>query len=286
MDEALRKLHFPADIKLESSPLLEAWLEIRWRLQRDAKTELIRDPGFAFALGVFYKSVEDPFGYREDLEASHAPEDMVPYVVRHRFRPGKGEWPLLQLGPGVATVNFTEPYTWDDFKEKAVYLRNKLLDAYGESGLGAQRLALRYRNGVPFRYGSNNLLDFLDQNLNTSVTLPVHIPGPVSSANWPTSANIVLTFDLQDPRGTGTLRLGTGTRTQQDPKTGQETKDEMLIWQLEVASKGDDAPELVEEDEFTRWLTSAHVVIHEWFFSLLDGPLFKHYKGEVRQPCS
>jgi uncharacterized protein (TIGR04255 family) len=273
------KFHFDPEIELESNPLLEAWLEIRWQLERDNTTQLMRDPGFPFALGVFYNSVKDQFGYKKELEASRAPEDMLPYVIRHRFRPSKGTWPLLQLGPGVATVNFTKPYTWDLFKEKALYLREKLVDAYDKTELKAQTVALRYRNGVPFEYGSNNLLDFFNQNLNTSVTLSAHIPGSVSSTTRPTSANIFLTFDLLEPKGTGTLRLGTGGRQRKD-ETNQEITEQMLIWQLEVASGGNDAPALSEEDEFAHWLTSAHAVIHEWFFSLIDGPLFKRYKGE------
>ena len=190
----------------------------------------------------------------------------------------------MQLGPGVATANFTYPYyTWDLFLEKALYLRDKLVCAYayGEMELKMQTVTLRYRNGVPFEYSSNNLLDFFEQNLNTSIALPDHIPGLVSSTTRPTSANIFLTFDLLEPKGTGTLRLVTGGRQRKDPETHQEITDEMLMWQLEVASGGNDAPALKEENEFANWLTSAHAVIHEWFFSLIEGPLFKKYKGEV-----
>jgi uncharacterized protein (TIGR04255 family) len=278
--EKTSKFHFSREIKLESNPLLEAWLEIRWQLEPTNIPNFSRDPNFPFALGVFFSNVKNEFGYREPLGPSHAPEDMLPYVVRYRFRPGKDEWPLLQLGPGVATVNFTEPYTWDHFEEKALYLRERLLDAYGKTELKPQLVVLRYRNGEPLEYGSNNLLDFFNEDLNTSITLPAHIPGFVSSVTWPTSANISFTFDLLEPKGTGTLRLGTGSRQRID-KTNQEITEQMVIWQLEVASGGNDAPALTEEDEFAHWLTSAHAVIHEWFFSLIEGPLFRRYKGEI-----
>lgn len=279
MKKESSKFHFPLEIKLESNPLLEAWLEIRWQLESGVVSGFMRDAGFPFALGTFYVSVRDQFKYREDLEASHAPQEMFPYVVRHRFRPGEDEWPLLQLGPGVGTVNFTSPYTWGDFKETALYLREKLLAAYSETELKMQMVALRYRNGVQFEYLSSNILDFLKHNLNTSVTLPIHIPGSGSSVTWPTSMNIVLSFDLLEPGGTGTLRFATGIKRQKHPETGQETENEMLIWQLEVESRDDDAPKLSKEDEFTQWLTSAHNVIHEWFFSLIEGPLYSMYKG-------
>jgi uncharacterized protein (TIGR04255 family) len=278
--EKTSKFHFSREIKLESNPLLEAWLEIRWQLERDDVTQLMRDPGFPFALGVFFNSVKAEFGYREELAISRAPEDMLPYVVRHRFREDKDKWPLLQLGPGVATVNFTDPYTWDLFKKRALYLREKLVSAYDNMELKVQMLALRYRNGELFDQSLNNPLDFSSQNLNTSVMLPAHIPGPVSSMAGPTNMDFSLTFDLVEPRGTGIMRLGTGGRQRRDPETNQKITDEMLIWQLEVISGGNDAPALSEEGEFAHWLTSAHAVIHEWFFSLIEGPLFKKYKGE------
>jgi uncharacterized protein (TIGR04255 family) len=280
MNKTPSKFHYPLEIKLESSPLLEAWLEIRWKLEPGATPDFKKDPGFPFALGVFFKAIQNEFGYREDLPASQAPEEMLPHKVRHRFRPGEDRWPLLQLGPGVATVNFTDPYTWNDFYERALYLRKNLLEAYGKTELRTQLAALRYRNGMVFDYGANNLLDFLDQNLNTSIMLPSHIPGPVSSITWPISADIALRFDIEEPKGMGILRFVSGTRSRKDPDTDQETTDSMLMWQLEVLSRDNDAPEINGENQFAQWLTSAHMVAHEWFFSLIDSNLLKKFKGE------
>ena len=281
MSKAPSEFHFPSDIKLARNPLLEVWLEIHWQLEAGRMPPFKRDPVFPFALGVFYESIKDSFKHREDLEASHAPDNMLPHIVRHRFWSEEGKWPLLQLGPGVATVNFADHYTWDHFEKMALYLRDKLLNAYGETKLKAQTITLRYRNGASLEQEPGNPLGFLQQNLNTVITLPPRVPGSAGSVGWPTGANIVLNYDLLEPRGIGTLRLMTGTRRQQDPETGRETVDRMLIWQLEMQSKDDDVPGLYKEDEFTRWLTSAHAVIHEWFFSLIDGSLFEMYQGEV-----
>ena len=278
------EFHFPSDIKLESNPLLEAWLEIRWQLEplrEDGPPQLAKDPHFAFALGMFYEGVKNPYAYREDLASSQAPDGFLPHIVRHQFRPGENEWPILQLGPGVATVNFAGAYTWSTFSETALYLRSKLLQAYAEAELESEMVALRYRNGVPFESGSNDLLRFIQQNLNTGIELPSHIPGPVGSKAWPTSANVVFTFDLSEPKGTGTLGLMTGELRRTDPDTGQGRSDKMLMWQLDVVSGGDDAPAIGEEEPFGHWLTSAHAVVHEWFFSLIDGPLRETYETEL-----
>ncbi len=271
--------HFPSDIKLKSSPLIEAWLEIHWKLQRDPTAGFLRDPGFPFALGVFYSSVKDDFEYKKDLDASRAPEEMLPHLVRHQFRPGEEQWPLLQLGPGVATVNFAEHYTWQDFLQRALYLRSRLLNAYGETALEAEKLVLRYRNGVALEPESKDLLDYFEKNLNTVVTLPAHIPGPIGARDWPVEANILFKYNLLKPRGVGTLRLVTGNRKRTDQMSKQETKEGLLVWQLGVESDISAAPDLKDEDVFTEWLNLSHAVIHEWFFSLIEGPLRKKYEA-------
>jgi len=280
MGEKFSKFHFPADIKLKSNSLLEAWLDIRWQLVPTNVPGFMKDPGFPFALGAFYQSIKDKFGYREDLEASQTPEDMFPHVVRHRFRPKEGQWPILQLGPGVASVNFTDSYSWSDFLEAALYLREELLSAYSETELKLQMIALRYRNGIPFQFSSNSSLDFLKQHLNVSVELPVHIPGSVSLQTWPTNIHLTTTFNLSDPQGKGTLKFGTAMGTEKSAESNQEIKREMLVWELEVKSEYNNTPNLDKKDEFASWLASAHGVIHEWFFSLIEGPLFEKYSGE------
>ena len=281
MDNGVNNFHFPSDIKLKSSPLIEAWLEIRWKLQLDPTTGLLRDPGFPFALGVFYSSVKDGFEYKKDLDASRAPEEMLPHVVRHQFRPGEERWPLLQLGPGVATVNFAEPYTWQAFLQRALYLRSKLLNAYGETALETEKLVLRYRNGVAFEPESKDLLDYFKKNLNTIVTVPDYIPGPVGAPAWPMEANILFKYNLHEPQGVGTLQLVTGKR-RTDQVSKQEMEEGLLIWQLGVESDINAAPDLRNEDVFTQWLNLSHSVIHEWFFSLIEGPLRKMYEAGVQ----
>jgi uncharacterized protein (TIGR04255 family) len=280
MEKASLKTHFPSDIKLKNSPLAEAWLEIRWHLDPIDPPQFMTDQGYPFILGPFYNSIKDRFPNKEELDASKAPQDFLPHVVRHRFRVSPDGWPILQLGPGVASVNFTPPYTWKEFRETALYLRSNLSDAYSEWRLDSQLITLRYRNVEPFPYSQKNFLNFLEDNLNTTISLPSKIPGYAGSTSNPTSANIVLTYDLTVPKGTGTLRLSTGVRTEKDPKTDEERTTEILMWQLEVSSGENNAPEIVIGKDFANWLDAGHSVIHEWFFSMIEGSLRKTYESE------
>ncbi len=258
--------NFPADINLKNPPLAEAWLEIRWKLEQFGPVpNLLRDPAFPFALGILNNKIKGRLSFRKDLAASTAPQDMLPYVVRHQYRPEEDGWPIIQLGPGVATTNFTSPYTWNDFKELSLFLRSVLEEAYQEGGIDISGVILRYRNAHDCNYDSENLFTFLKDNLNTSIELPPYIPGFPGSKEIPTSSNIVFTFDLKNPVSTGTLRLSTGTRNKDQSK--------VVISQLEIASGGSDVPDFADENSFGDWLDAAHRVIHEWFFASINGPL-------------
>lgn len=278
---------FPQDIELQTRPLVEAWLEIKWQLDTEELQgdtgqvqPFMKDRGYEFALGVFFNSIKDGFGFVETLPVNIAPLEFLPYVVRHRFRHGPEMWPILQLGPGVATVNFTTPYSWPEFRDAALYLRTKLIEAYGSQELHLQSIILRYRNAVPCGYSSQDLFDFLSSNLNMNMALPANIPGEIGATKLPKGADMTFIFDLMNPLGKGSLRLATGTKREQKSTTHEVVEVEHLIFDLIVASENTSEPHLYDESDFDRWLTAAHAVIHEWFFSLIDGSLRNKYEGK------
>jgi uncharacterized protein (TIGR04255 family) len=274
------QFHYPTEIKLKNNSLIEAWLEIRWQLKETEVPGFLVDSQYPFALGIFFESVKDTFGFVEELPAVKAPEGFLPYAVQHRFRVAKDGWPILQLGPGVASVNFTTPYSWTLFKEKAHFLRSKLINAYKTSGLKTQGIFLRYRNGFPYNYSKESLLIFLDEKLNTSISLPKFIPGSFIEKPIPSNSNILFTYDLSIPKGIGKIQIGSGY-TRKTSVENESKPNEVIIVELEVGSIGNDAPDITVESKFTDWLELAHSVTHEWFFSLIDGELFKQFsEGE------
>ncbi len=269
-------LHFKADIHLWNPPLVEAWIEIRWRLIPEEQPEFMRDEGFPFALGTFYNNVREKFGFRKDLPASKAPPNMLPHVVRHQFRIDEDSWPVLQLGPGVATVNFTSPYSWPEFKNTALYLRSKLVEAYADFMLETQSISLKYRNAEPFSHGSDSALDFLRQKLNTDIELPLHIPGQLGIASHSVNTNLEISFELKEPQGRGSIQIVTAVKQDQEDLE----KPEFILFELRVISSDHEAPDITSEGDFERWLSSAHDVIHEWFFTLVEGELRQKYEKQ------
>jgi uncharacterized protein (TIGR04255 family) len=282
MNKTTPKFHYSPDIELKSSPLVETWLTIQWQLEQiQSNPPMARDPGFNFTfVNRFYESVKDRFGYLVELDAVKIPIEITPHKPRYQFRSGgQDDWPLLQLGPGVASVNFTEPYTWRQFKAEALYLRSTLIAAYDGQELKTHLASLRYRNAVPYEYSSSDLLEFLREKLNINIQTPTHIPGHVAAEDRPSEINFNLVYNLGAPKGKGILRVVTGTKSVVDEATSQTTHVEHLLFDLEVVSTEDDTPPLSEEAEFDNWLTSAHDLTHEWFFSLIDGELLMKYKS-------
>ena len=102
--------------ELKNKPLVEAILELRWKLSIQGI-----DPHYSLLLGRFPERIEAKYPLHEPLPNAQFSDAMMPYILQHRFRPGLNKWPLIQIGPGVMTVNETEGYTWDKFKELCIY---------------------------------------------------------------------------------------------------------------------------------------------------------------------
>ena len=287
MQNGSGQFHFPRQISLASNPLTEAWLEIRWlarpqtpqagQLPIGTASESSVDPFFQLALGTIYKKIRDRYPFTEALPANEAPINMLPHNVRFRFRVGHNLWPVLQFGPGVATVNFISPYSWSAFSEEAMTLQATLMSAYDNAVLEPQGYFLRYRNAFEFNHTTHSILEFLADNLNFPVSLSPHIPGAVGDPTWPTDVNLSFRFGLSSPRGSGVVRIASGY--QLDGSSQQEdTKGlPVVVCEFEVQTQASDAPPLTDGALYGQWLEDAHAVIHEWFFATIDGPLRAAY---------
>lgn len=81
--------------KLSKAPLVEAILEMRWKLVEQGPAVAI-DPKYKVLVGRLYDRLEKDYPYHEPLPAASLPDEMMGYVIQHRFRPTKDQWPLLQ----------------------------------------------------------------------------------------------------------------------------------------------------------------------------------------------
>lgn len=251
---------------LKNAPLIEAILEIRWRMTEIQKGIFI-DPNYKLLVGRLYDRIEKEYPYHEPLPASSMPDEMFGYVVQHRFRIEKDDWPLVQTGPGIVTLNDTEKYSWSDFSSRSLNLIEALYGAYpnATANLKIQRLQLRYIDAIPFDFDYSNIFEFLKENLKVTVEFPQDILNDCGVTSFPKNLNTLFTFPINKPNGIIQWRL----------MRGKKKNENALIWETIVESNGDqlsDLPNLFED-----WLSSAHTITHNLFFRLIEGKLKERF---------
>jgi uncharacterized protein (TIGR04255 family) len=247
--------------KLKNKPLIEAILEVRWGLQTPSP-KLQADPHYKILLGRLYDRVQKDYPVHEQLPTAQFPDEMVPQIVQHRFRAGENEWPLVQLGPGIFTVNETAKYDWVDFRARAKAAVTKLFDAHPKvSDLKVENLILRYIDAIEFDYQSEDVFAFLRDKMRAAIGLPAELFSPEAVISKPLNFAWQTTFQCKKPGGVVVLKFDTGQR---------ENKP-VLRWETMVQSLSSDVPEMPKS--FDTWFVAAHEIIDDWFFKLIAGEL-------------
>ena len=255
--------------ELKNKPLVEAILELKWALPPQATPGIEGDPHYRLLLGRFSERVEGDYPFHEPLPTAQIPDAMAAHMVQHRFRTSEGKWPLVQIGPGVMTVNETDGYTWDDFKNRCVRAVGNLFDAHpAKQKFAVQDLTLRYIDAVEVDFTQESVFKFLREKMKTEISLPAALfeGGRVNGS--PTAFNWHASFPHDDPGGLVTLRFA----------VGQRSGKPALIWETLVQAARERIPAI--PDGFPGWLTKAHGLTDDWFFKLIAGELERRFSGE------
>lgn len=100
--------------RLAQAPLQEVIFELRWELQVDEKTNNMMDKGFDLAVGAFRSIIKDHFPDVLRKAPTDIPIQLLQYQPVFQFWSQNKSWPVIQLGPGILTVNETDDnYDWD-----------------------------------------------------------------------------------------------------------------------------------------------------------------------------
>lgn len=187
-------------------------------------------------------------------------------MIRHQFRPGPNQWPLIQLGPGILSVNETTGYTvWGNFVPLIEEALDALAKSYGRE-VRPTKAELRYINAIPFDSASISTEEFLKRYLHTSVATPVDALSDRLASGNAIAMNSSWKFTLSKPAGEGQLVLANGIKDNR----------EHIIWQLAVRSKEGEVP--TGAAALRAWLNEAHDVIDKWFARLAEGELLESFR--------
>jgi uncharacterized protein (TIGR04255 family) len=246
-------------------PLVEAIFEAKWKLVSE-RQGFERDPHYELVLGILFERFRSEYRFHEALPSASMPASVLAGIVQHRFRKAEGEWPLVQLGPGVFTVNDTQGYSWSDFRKRALDGVATLLDAYPQPP-EISSLALRYINATEFDFGEKNVLDFLRDSLKTDLALHRPLFDATGVERAPMNLNCLFTFRSEVPKGSIVLRFLRGKNKDRDA----------LFWHTHIVSSSDELPDL--PSGLGDWLGDSHDVLEDWFLKLTEGDLLRSYEG-------
>ena len=265
--------------KLKNPPLVEAIFEMKWTARTSKPAEPVDvtgqvvpslsapDDSYEILLGQLFSRLEKSYPFTERLQTVPLP---VPFAPQHRFRKKEGGWPLVQVGPGILTLNDTKNYKWSDFSKRI----KQVLDAFYElhphkSEILVESLVLRYIDAEPFDYEAQNVLPFLQKNLKVRFGLPGNLFDPSEIHNRPEGLSLTVGYRAERPKGVFQLRIATGTVNEK----------KSVFWETIVVGQGKDAPQLPTGP--AEWVADAHALVHGCFFGLISGELQKRYMGNA-----
>jgi uncharacterized protein (TIGR04255 family) len=245
---------------LPNKPLVEAIFEIRWG--QDGSP----DPAYPLIVGRLFERLQTEYPAIEDLPITAVPAEITVHQVRHRFRKAKDGWPLIQVGPGILTVNDTDGYRWHDFSQRAngvlplLYKTHPTPDA-----LNITSLQLRYVNAIQFDYSSADVLAFLAEKMHVSLSFVPSSRSKHIVSGDPKSLGVQVVLPIETPAGSLILLVG----------TGKHKGNNAVVWEIHLRSAQGEIPTL--PTAFSSWLESAHNALEKWFIEMVEGELLTQF---------
>jgi hypothetical protein len=159
--------------ELRKKPLVEVILEVPWgpTLTLDSPPP-DPDPNYSLLVGRLFDRVRQAYPFHEQLPTAQLPDQIVPGVAQHRFRPAPNDWPLVQLGPGLLTLNETAKYTWSDFRSRAMVAVEHLCAAHPAPPTLHPATDPAVSRCIRFDPNRGNILGFLREKLKLNIELP------------------------------------------------------------------------------------------------------------------
>lgn len=266
---------------LKNMPLVESILELRWyanpaivQEHRDENGNILFiqgsvDEHYQILLSRLFDKLSN-LGYSEYKKVDQAiPDDLSGHKVQHRFTSINNDWPMVQIGHGIVTLNETKKYTWDDFKNRSLSLLELIHKTHPNPGSIAYKYAsLRYINAFQFDFDKENIFDFMSNHMKTSVNYDDVLFSNNSLERSPLAFSVVSQNKSSDPLG---LFSNTLARGKSDNK-------EAIVWDINFRSINEEINSFPEG--FENWLNGAHHCIDDWFRKTIKGDLERRFKGE------
>lgn len=239
--------------KLPNAPLIEVIFELRWQIKQ--KSELTK---YQYLIGDLYSSVKESYPLRESLVPPEVPIEILINNPVHRFRKAKDKYPLVQVGPGVLTLNTTdENYFWNDFYGWADSFINSFFSVFPrEEELFKPNLL--YLDFFKFDFYNNNVNEFVNDNFNI-----IFSQSFISETNNPFDLNIGFFNETEMGNLSVTLKKGKNSK-----------QEDGIIMQTSLQCK----ESMSNSENLLSWLDKAHEFTSDLFKQITKGQLYESFK--------
>lgn len=242
--------------KLPSAPLIEVIFELRWPMDTEAALN-----EYAYLPGGLYGLLKEQYPLRESLPAVFLPVDQARGLVAHRFRVSAGEHPLVQVGPGVLTVNATDKvYDWGDFEQRSLYVTDTFLKVYPSVNDAPLSLHLLYLDFLPFDFQTHDIQAYLRS------TLHISLEQTFFESKEP-ARGIQLTLPFQTSSGLFTFSVQQANHL--------DKQGLMLQFSMRHQSPGD-------LSSIKAWLDQAHAICSKAFRDATQGELYNSFSQQIQ----
>ena len=245
--------------RLKNAPLQEVIFEVRWRLQPGKEDGQLQDPGFELASGRLSTILEKEFPLHRRIVPTEFPDLLFFYRPVHQYWKAENNWPVIQLGPGIFTINCTDQvYDWDTiFRPLIADGISWLMQAYKEP-IQLAFASLRYIDAIKtddFGRLDNGWQDFIKNNFN------IEFNNSFNTRGQQRRIQIEQSFDLDD-----------GSELQVQLGNGTKNNDQALVWQTAILRKHS-----FSQEELLNWADNAHNISHALFVEMLKPHLYARF---------
>jgi len=241
--------------KLSNAPLVEVIFELRWDII--SKPEII---DFQYLHGDLYSFLREKYPFREILIHPEIPHEAMIGMPIFRFRVSSGEYPLIQIGPGLVSFNTIDnKYSWEEFSNEISNIVDILYKIYPKLQTLTFSPALTYINFFEYDKEKVTAVEFINSNLQLSISENfifqnnINLDGVNLNLNYK-KANDILSLILND----GKIN---------NDKTG-------IILQTKLIGEKN----IYTKNEFLIWLASSHEFSSDIFKSLTKGELYTSFQ--------
>jgi uncharacterized protein (TIGR04255 family) len=259
---------------LHKKPLIEAIFEIRWEIESSDLSSVVSKQ---ITLGQLLEKIRDDYSIYEPLAAPFfsPPGISVEGIPLHRFRINEGEWPLVQVGTGIVTINDTDNYTWEQFYPRIKRVVSQIIELHSlQEPLRLTSLSLKYIDAIEIDDSSSrNLLDFLKEKMKIEININDNLFNNNKIFTNPIDLNISASYQTKSS-GTFAFRIFQGQKINRP----SNSMSSALILENTVFKSDFVNSDSSLKQSIDQWLLDAHDILHNWFFTLIDGDLLESFK--------